>query len=187
MEERLLEVGKDRSVNQLVENINKLVDKNFNILSHNDDIEKWNSVPKLLMLDVDKQEKLLNFVEYVDTLLISLNDKAMYIISLSGLIEVGKLNIMDYDDGGLFTLADYYNHTNILDIKKTLPIIGNNKLLLAVRNKTLELDTRKKILLDIVNKLNSDKIDATNSKKVEKFITDIVTEIEAKDYYELVD
>ena len=59
MEERLLEVGKDRSVNQLVENINKLVDKNFNILSHNDDIEKWNSVPKLLMLDVDKQEKLL--------------------------------------------------------------------------------------------------------------------------------
>ena len=94
---------------------------------------------------------------------------------------------MDYDDGGLFTLADYYNHTNILDIKKTLPIIGNNKLLLAVRNKTLELDTRKKILLDIVNKLNNDKIDVTNSKKIEKFITDIVTEIEAKDYYEVVD
>lgn len=180
---RLLEVGKNKTVKGLVDNINKIVDKNFNILSHDDDIEKWNSVPKLLMLDAEKQERLLNFVEYVDNLLISIEDKALYIISLSGLIEIKKINILDYDDGSLFTLADFYSHISNMDIKNTFSVISNKDLLLTIRMKTLEIDARRKILMNITESLNKLKL---NDKRIDKFIDDKIDEIRDKDYYELI-
>lgn len=181
--ERLLEVGKEKTVKELVDNINKIVDRNFNILSSDDDIEKWNSVPKLLMLSEEKQERLLNFIEYIDNLLISIEDKTLYIISLSGLIEIKKLNILDYDDGSLFTLANYYSHINNTDIRNTFSTISNKELLLTVRKKTLDIDTRKKILTDVAKTLKDDKI---SDKKIDKFILTKINEIRDKDYYELV-
>ena len=186
MEERLLEFNGDISVKKLIDRINEIVGNKFTILDQKDDIEKWNGIPKLLTLDDNSQQKLLEFVEYVDNLLQPIEDKAMYIVSLSALIEFGKIDINIYDEGNLFTLADYYQNSSINDIKNTLPIIKNSTLLLAVRQKTLDIEARKKILLDIVNSFISSKISTANQDKYNKFINDKINEIEEKDYYDLI-
>lgn len=186
MEERLLEFNGDISVKKLIDRINEIVGNKFTILDQKDDIEKWNGIPKLLTLDDNSQQKLLEFVEYVDNLLQPIEDKAMYIVSLSALIEFCKIDINIYDEGSLFTLADYYQNSSINDIKNTLPIIKNSTLLLAVRQKTLDIEARKKILLDIVNSFISSKISTANQDKYNKFINDKINEIEAKDYYDLI-
>lgn len=185
MEERLLEPSGNVSVKKLIDRINDIVGKKFEILDEKDDIEKWNGIPKLLLLDDERQKILLNFLEYMDGLLVSIEDKAMYIVSLSALIEFGKIDLNNYDEGSLFTMADYYQNSSIVDIKNTLPVIKDQNLLLAVRKKTLDLEIRKKILSDIVNTFINNKINVNNKNQFNKFINDKIKEIESKDYYEL--
>lgn len=185
MGEKLLEVN-NTSVEELVKRINDIVGEKFEILDEKDDIEKWNAIPKLLLLDEVAQKRLLSFVNFVDTVSISLEDKAMIIVSLVGLMEFANIKLYDYDDGNLFTMADYYQNSSIEDIKRTIFIIGNHDLLLAVRRKTLELDIRKKILLSIVKRCINDKIDTDNLNLVSEFVLKIIKEIEEKDYYELI-
>lgn len=174
------------NLEKLIKKINDIVGNKFEILDEKDDIEKWNGVPKLLLLDDVAQKRLLSFVEYMDNLTVSIEEKAMIVVSLSGLLEFANIKLYDYDDGSLFTMADYYQNSSIEHINKTISLIGNKDLLLAVRKKTLELDTRKNILLNIEKKYISDKIDSTKKEDVSNFIDKIVNELETKDYYELV-
>jgi len=183
MEEKLLET--DASVDEVTKRINEIVEKNHEILDGKDDIEKWNSIPKLLLLDDVAQKRLLSFIEFMDSLSVSIEDKAMLLISLSSLLESGNIKLYDYDDGSLFTMAYFYKESRIETIEKTIPIFGNQELLTAVRKKTLDLEKRQEILLDIDKKRYSDKIDTTNSKTVTKFIKEVIADIEEKDYYEL--
>lgn len=149
--EKLLETDKAVSVEMLVNRINELIGEKFTILDEQDDIQKWNGIPKLLMLDEVAGKRLLSFIEYMDSLLIPIEDKAIIVVSLSGLMEFANIKLYDYDDGSLYTMADYYQNSSIAEIKNTISIVGNKELLNAVRCKTLDLDLRKKILLDVVN------------------------------------
>lgn len=187
MEERILWPNGDISVKKLVDRINEIIGNSFNILGQGDSIEKWNGIPKLLALDEDRQKILLKFVEYVDNLLMPIENKVMYIVSLSSLIEFGNIDIVLYDEGSLFILADYYKDSTINDIKETLFLVKNPTLLLTVREKTLDIEMRKKILLDVVNSFISGKIDRTDAIQCNKFIDGKINEIVAKDYYEVVD
>jgi len=101
MEEKIFNNIKNHTVEELVTKINEVVGNKFTILNEENDIEKWNTVPKLLLLNENQQNKLLSFVDFTDSLLSPIEEKAMYIISLSGLIEHGKIDIEDYDDGSL--------------------------------------------------------------------------------------
>lgn len=186
MEEKLLGLDGDMSIKKIIDKINYIISMNFSILSKQDDIEKWNGLPKLLTLNNDIQQALVRYVIYIDNLLISVEDKAMYIISLSSLIEFGNIDINIYDDGSLFTMADYYKDSSISDIKNTIPLLKNPTLLLAVREKTLDLKDRKKILLNITNKFINDKIDSNNINQYNEFINNIIKMLETEDYYELL-
>lgn len=182
--ERLLE-NNNNSVELLIKKINDIVDQNFSILTGKDDIEKWNLLPDLLLLDEVAQKRLLSFIELVDSLSVSIEEKATIIISLSGLLKFGNIKLYDYDDGSLYTLAQFYQHKNKEDITKTISVIGNKELLLSIRKKTLDLEIRKKILLDIEKSFISVKIDSANSKQVTEFINSTIKELEEKEYYEL--
>lgn len=186
MEERLLDEFKKVSVEELVNRINEIVRDKFSILDEENDIEKWNRVPKLLLLSSDKKKQVLSFVEFMDSLLIPVTEKAMYVISLCGLLEYGNLNIEEYDDGSLFTLASFYENSTIDEIKNTMAIVGNKDLLLAVRKKTLDIDTRNKILLEVITDMNTKKITVNNKKDFSKFMEDTINKINEKDYYDLV-
>lgn len=186
MEERLLDEFKKVSVEELVNRINEIVRDKFSILDEENDIEKWNRVPKLLLLSGDKKKQVLSFVEFMDSLLIPVTKKAMYVISLCGLLEYGNLNMEEYDDGSLFTLASFYENSTIDEIKNTIAIVGNKDLLLAVRKKTLDIDTRNKILAEVITDINTKKITVNNKKDFSKFMEDTINEINEKDYYDLV-
>ena len=186
MEERLLDEFKKVSVEELVNRINEIVRDKFSILDEENDIEKWNRVPKLLLLSSDKKKQVLYFVEFMDSLLIKFNEKAMYVISLCGLLEYGNLNMEEYDDGSLFTLASIYENSTIDEIKNTIAIVGNKDLLLAVRKKTLDIDTRNKILAEVITDMNMKKITVNNKKDFSKFMEDTIKKINEKDYYDLV-
>lgn len=186
MEERLLDEFKKVSVEELVNRINEIVRDKFSILDEENDIEKWNRVPKLLLLSSDKKKQVLSFVEFMDSLLIPVTEKAMYVISLCGLLEYGNLNMEEYDDGSLFTLASFYENSTIDEIKNTIAIVGNKDLLLAVRKKTLDIDTRNKILAEVITDMNMKKITVNNKKDFSKFMEDTINKINEKDYYDLV-
>mgnify|MGYP004575545665 CR=1 FL=1 len=186
MEERLLDEFKKVSVEELVNRINEIVRDKFSILDEENDIEKWNRVPKLLLLSSDKKKQVLSFVEFMDSLLIPVTEKAMYVISLCGLLEYGNLNMEEYDDGSLFTLASFYENSTIDEIKNTIAIVGNKDLLLAVRKKTLDIDTRNKILSEVITDMNTKKITVNNKKDFSKFMEDTINKINEKDYYDLV-
>ena len=181
MEERLLDEFKKVSVEELVNRINEIVRDKFSILDEENDIEKWNRVPKLLLLSSDKKKQVLSFVEFMDSLLIPVTEKAMYVISLCG-----NLNMEEYDDGSLFTLASFYENSTIDEIKNTIAIVGNKDLLLAVRKKTLDIDTRNKILSEVITDMNTKKITVNNNKDFSKFMEDTINKINEKDYYDLV-
>lgn len=186
MEERLLDEFKKVSVEELVNRINEIVRDKFSILDEENDIEKWNRVPKLLLLSSDKKKQVLSFVEFMDSLLIPVTEKAMYVISLCGLLEYGNLNMEEYDDGSLFTLASFYENSTIDEIKNTIAIVGNKDLLLAVRKKTIDIDTRNKILAEVITDMNTKKITVNNKKDFSKFMEDTINKINEKDYYDLV-
>lgn len=186
MEERLLDEFKKVSVEELVNRINEIVRDKFSILDEENDIEKWNRVPKLLLLSSDKKKQVLSFVEFMDSLLIPVTEKAMYVISLCGLLEYGNLNMEEYDDGSLFTLASFYENSTIDEIKNTIAIVGNKDLLLAVRKKTLDIDTRNKILAEVITDMNTKKITVNNKKDFSKFMEDTINKINEKDYYDLL-
>lgn len=186
VEERLLDEFKKVSVEELVNRINEIVRDKFSILDEENDIEKWNRVPKLLLLSSDKKKQVLSFVEFMDSLLIPVTEKAMYVISLCGLLEYGNLNMEEYDDGSLFTLASFYENSTIDEIKNTIAIVGNKDLLLAVRKKTLDIDTRNKILAEVITDMNTKKITVNNKKDFSKFMEDTINKINEKDYYDLV-
>lgn len=185
MDNKLLQNNND-SVEELVKRINEVIGKKFEILDEKDDIEKWNAIPKLLLLDEVAKKRLISFVEFMDGLTLSIETKSIIIVSLVGLMEFVNIKLYDYDDGSLYTMADYYQNSSIDNIKKTISFIGNKEMLLAVRKKTLDLDVRKKVLLDIEKKFFDDKIDATKKKNIDTFISNIIKELDEKDYYDLV-
>lgn len=187
MEEKLIETNKELTMEYLVNRINQIVSLDFSVVDKNDDIEKWNTVPKLLLLEDKKIAKVLDFTKYLDTLLISIYDKAMYIISLSGMVDFMPFKFEDYDNGNLLLLVDYYQTRGIKEMVDTFNFTSNQALLTAIRNKTLDLEIRKKILLSFVNRAFYDKIDGTNKKVLLNYIVKFIDEIVNKDYTELID
>ena len=61
---KIFEMGKEPSIELLVNRINELIGEKFSILDEQDDIEKWNGIPRLLMLDEVAQKRLLSFIDY---------------------------------------------------------------------------------------------------------------------------
>ena len=183
MNGKLLE-NNNTSVENLAEKINEIVNNKFDILEKKDDIEKWNTIPNLLLLDDVAQKRLLSFIEFMDSLNTPVEDKAMLIISLSGVLEFGNIKLYDYDDGNLYTIADFYKDRTIEDIKKTISLIGNKDVLLTVRRKTLDLEIRKKLLINIEKSFLSAKISSAN--QITNFSKKVIKELETKEYYDLV-
>ncbi len=184
MSEKLFENTKEINIENLITRINEVVGEKFAILDEKDDIEKWNTVPKLLLLEEENAKRILSFVEFMDSLLVTKEEKAMYVVSLCGLIEFGHLNLKDYEEGSLFTLADYYQNSSIQEIEKTISIVGDNSLLMTVRDKTLDLEGRKELLKKIVNEAEQTGVHTKN--QIIKFLEAKIHEMQDKYYDELV-
>lgn len=172
MEERLL--NRRLSVDEAIEKVNEKVNERFDLLDKNDnDVEKWASLPKLVLLDEVAKKRIVAFIEYMDTSYISIDEKCRILISLSGLIENGKIKLYDYENGSLYLLADHYQDSTYVDMDKTIILYKTEDILIATRNKTLDENIRLKILLSVEKSYLSAKID-----NVSKFIKEEIKKIE---------
>ena len=180
--ERLLE--KNENISDVVRKINDQVEKDFDMLGKtDDDIVKWTTIPELMKLDTDKMHRLQDFVVYLDRTRLPMKEKSLIIISLSGLIKYFDLDIIKYDDGNLYLISNHYQNTKVEDMKKTIDVINNNSLLLAVRNKTLDLNDRKVILRKVEYQIYEQNVDTSNSKELKDFINKEIERIRTIYFY----
>lgn len=175
MGEKLL--NEELDFDYLLKKINQVVEDSFDILNKKDAVLKWNSIPKLLMLDKTTKKRFLSFVEYIDSSSLTIREKALIIISLSGLVSNNYIKLYDLDNGCLHLLSSFYIDKSFDEINKSIDVIKNNKLLLEVRKKTLDISERQKILSDIEKSLIDDKIDTTDLDQVNKFIEKKIKEL----------
>ena len=180
--ERLLNRNED--IKDVVDKINDLVDENFDVLGKNDDdIVKWTTIPDLIGFTDVKRDRLIKFINYLDLTRLPMIDKSLILISLSGLIRYFDLDITKYEDGNLYLISNHYQNTKIEIMKKTIPVINNNRLLLAVRNKTLDLNARKIILKKIEYQIYDQGIDTSNNSELTDFINIEIKKLNETDFY----
>lgn len=183
MEEKLLNPSKEITLKNVIDDINKTVNKKFEIVENNDDMGKWTCLPILLLEDEEHQKHILEFIEFVDDLFITKEEKISYIITLSSIIKNGKLDILKEEMGTLFILADYFNEKNIEAMDSELSVVNHPLIINAARTKTLENDTRVKILeyaykTYVEKSITQDSLDA--------FAKEFAEMIQKLDYYEII-
>ena len=183
MGEKILDSSNKMTLKQVIDNINKIVNKKFEIVENNDDISKWTSLPILLLEPKSQQERILKFVEFVDGLFISKDEKISYIITLSSLIKFGKLDISKVEDGHLFILSDYFNEKNIEAMDNELDVVNEPLIINAVRTKVLENDTRVKLLEYAYKTYQEKKI---TKEKLHDFANEYAEMVLKTEYYELL-
>ena len=67
-------------------------------------------------------------------------------------------------------------------MKKTIDVINNNSLLLAVRNKTLDLNDRKVILRKVECDIYEQNVNTSDTSELNSFITREIDKIRTMEY-----
>ena len=145
---------------------------------------KANTLSSFLQVDEVKGQRILQFISYIDDLLISEKEKVAYIITFSSLLEDGKLNAESLDDGYVFILAEFFRYRTVEEIKQLIFLVSVPELIQVVRSKTLDYNVRTEILNYVVNQYKAQGIDST---KLNEFLSQIITTIQGLDYYKLIE
>ena len=145
MDEKLLKEG--IGIEEIAEKINKIAKKELPIEDLKDNtnsMEKWTSIPCLLVLSDEDKDRFMSYVEYLDSSDLSIKEKALIITSLAGLMEHKKLKLSDYDNGSLYLISIFYKDKSFEEIDKTINVLGRQEILYAIRKKSLDMEERKK-------------------------------------------
>lgn len=177
-------IFRGKTLNEIINLVNAAVEHNFSLVEENDGIKKWNTLPILLIETEDKSTQIDEFITYVDEMLISEQEKISYLITLSSLVEHGKLKLDHLEKGHILTLVDFFRTKTVKEITKYIRFINNNDLIWAVRNKTVDIDVRTEILDYVLEHFIEEKIDRAHRKE---FLTKMIDMIESLDYYKLLD
>lgn len=162
--------------------INQEVGNDFSLVDEYDGIKKWNTLPILLLESDEKTEKIQGIINYVDDMLITKKEKVLYLITLSSLIEHGKLKLETIDEGQVFMLMDFFKTRTVKEMTKLIRLVNTPALIKAVRNKTLEVHVRTDILNYVIDNYVEQGIDRSTKKE---FLAKMVDTIESLDYYKL--
>lgn len=183
MGERILNLSKEETLNEVVENINTIINQKNTPPEESYNQEKINSLQEILTLSADIQNRILKIIRFIDDLFISKEEKVDYIITVASLIKFGKLNISELEDGRIFVLADYFKDKKVEAIPAQLIVINQPFIINSIRNKVLENDMRIK-LIEYACKLCKEK--KVNASTLEKFAKEFGEMINKLDYYELL-
>jgi len=173
-----------KGLRDIVEEIRILVSGDLAFGQEHDGGLKANTLTSLLQVDEVKGQRILQFISYVDDLLITEKDKISYIITFASLLENGKLNAESLDDGYIFILAEFFRYRTVEEIKQLISLVSVPELVQVVRSKTLDYTVRTEILNYVVNQYKVQGIDPT---KQNEFLSQIITAIQGMDYYKLIE
>ena len=173
-----------KGLRDIVEQIRTIVSSDFSLSQEYDGGLKANTLTSFLQVDEVKGQRILQFISYVDDLLITEKEKVSYIITFSSLLEDGKLNAESLDDGYIFILAEFFRYRTVDEIKKLISLVSVPELVQVVRNKTLDYPVRTEILNYVVNQYQTQGIDST---KQNEFLSQMIINIQGLDYYKLME
>lgn len=176
--EKILE---GKSLNEIVNYVNNLVERDFSLIEEYDGMSKWNFLPMLLIEPEEKTNRVLKFMEYVDEMLISEKEKILYLITISSLVEHGKIQMDAMEDAQVTVLTDFFMDKTVEEIGSLLPIVNFEVLISEVRKKTLDRDSRTAILDTVVEEYKK-----RNPSDINVFIMQMVDKIHNTDYYDLI-
>ena len=183
-EEEFEKIMDGMELSDIIAMINEEVENDFSLVEEYDGMKKWNSLPVLLLEKGEKKDKIDAFIRYVDDMLISKKEKVSNLITLSSLVEHGKIKIEKMEDGHIFLLVNFFRTRTVKEMTKLLSLVNTPELATAVRMKTLELDVRTEILNYVVDQYQKQNIDR-NTKK--DFLAKMIDTIQNLDYYKLLD
>jgi len=173
-----------KGLRDIVEEIRTIIHDDVAFGQEYDGGLKANTLSSWLQVDEVKGQRILQFISYVDDLLISKKEKVSYIITFSSLLEDGKLNADALDDGYVFMLAEFFRCRTVEEIKQLISLVSIPELVQVVRGKTLDYTIRTEILNYIVNQYQTQGID---SAKQNEFLSQMITTIQGLDYYKLIE
>lgn len=177
-------IFRGKTLNEIINLINGEVENDFSLVEENDGIKKWNTLPILLIETKDKSTQIDEFITYIDEMLISEKEKISYLITLSSLVEHGKIKLDTLEKGHILVLVDFFHRKTVKEITKYIKFINNDDLIWAVRNKTLDIEIRTEILDYVLEHFIKEKIDRAHRKE---FLAKMIDMIESLDYYKLLD
>jgi len=181
MKGKLLDTSKDKNLKDIINDINSMVDTKFEVIE-GDDLEKWTCLPILLLEEEKVQNRIMQFIEYTDSMLIDVDKKIEYIITLSSLMKFGKLDICNTEDGVIFMFADYFKDKKNSSMEEELSILNNASVINLVRTKSIENDFRLELLNYIYNMYITKK---TNNGDKNAILKEILSSLENLDYYQI--
>ena len=173
-----------KGLRDIVEEIRTMIGGDLAFGQEHDGGLKANTLSSFLQVDEVKGQRILQFISYVDELLISEKDKVSYIITFASLLEDGKLNAESLDDGYVFLLAEFFRYRTVEEIKQFISLVSVPELVQVVRSKTLDCAIRTEVLNYVVNQYKTQGIDFS---KQNEFLSQIITTIQGLDYYKLID
>lgn len=173
-----------KGLRDIVEEIRTIISNDLALSQEHDGGLKANTLSSFLQVDEVKGQRILQFISYVDDLLISEKEKIVYIITFASLLEDGKLNAESLDDGYVFILVEFFRYRTVEEIKQLISLVSIPELVQVTRSKTLDYEVRTKILNYVVNQYKVQGIDPT---KQNEFLSQMITTIQGLDYYKLIE
>lgn len=173
-----------KGLRDIVEEVRTIVSSDLALSQEHDGGLKANALASFLQVDEVKGQRILQFISYVDDLLIPEKEKVSYITTFASLLEDGKLNAESLDDGYVFILAEFFRSRTVEEMKQLISLVSVPELVQVTRSKTLDYQVRTEILNYVVNQYKAQGIDST---KQNEFLSQMITTIQGLDYYKLME
>ncbi len=172
-----------KGLNDIISIINHKTEINKTVVAENDGKAKYDTLSILSLLTGDQEQKVLQFIGYLDEMLISEKDKINCIITFSSLIATEKFALEELDFGHIFVIVDFFKTRTMNDIKQWISLVNTKELISVVRRKTLENNVRSDTLGYVIDQYQKQGI---QEEQKPAFLTQVITELQAADYYQLL-
>lgn len=173
-----------KSLEEISNYINQKIENNQSLIEEYDGVAKWNTLSTLTTTVGTRQQRILQFISYIDEMMLSEKEKIYYLITLSSLLQFGNLEVETLDDGNLFMIVDFFRIRMVGDIAQLISIVNTQQLLLVVRFKTLDGNIRTEILNYVINQYINQKVDPTQK---DNFLAQMMVMIQESEYYKLLE
>lgn len=172
-----------QSLDEIISKIEHKVGLDKTIVGEYDGKAKYDTLSELSLVTSEQEEKILQFINYIDEMLISEKDKMNYIITFSSLIATEKFALEELDSGYIFMIVDFFRTRTINEIKTWISLVNRKELISVIRNKTLENNVRSDTIGYVIDQYQKQGI---QEAQIQVFLTGIITELESADYYQLL-
>lgn len=168
------------TVDQITTYINDAIKTDTSIIDENEDMNKWITLPSVLLDSNNNQDKFIETVVYIDELMIDKKKKIALINTLASLLINTKVKISDIDVNNLYLLVSYFDDVVQSEYIEQYKLLGDTELLEVIRYTTLDLEKRIKLVQFIIDQARNSNINFDDKEKLKAFREQIIKVLKEK-------